>query len=117
MTGIDMGKNLITAQLAGIERASDAGIHVKINSVLIPGVNDAEMALLAEKAARAGAELQNIVPLVPCAAMSACRPPSCAELEQSREQAREYIRQFCGCHQCRADVVGIPGADTILQIV
>jgi nitrogen fixation protein NifB len=115
MTGIDMGKNLITAQLAGIERASDAGIHVKINSVLIPGVNDAEMALLAEKAAHGGAELQNIVPLVPCAAMSEYRPPSCVELEQARAQAREYVKQFHSCHQCRADVVGIPGADTILQ--
>jgi len=115
MTGIDMGKNLITAQLAGIERASNAGIHVKINSVLIPGVNHAEMPLLAEKAAHAGAELQNIIPLIPCAAMSTYRPPSCAELEQSRAQAREYIKQFCHCHQCRSDVVGIPGADTILQ--
>lgn len=115
MTGIGMGKAIVGTQVAGIRRAANAGIHVKINSVLIPGVNNGDIASLAEAAARAGAELQNIIPLVPCGSMLTRRPPSFMEQEQARAEAREYINQFCGCQKCRADVVGIPGNDTILQ--
>lgn len=114
VTGIGMGKRIVEMQLAGIRQATDAGIHVKINSVLIPEVNDEDIATLAEDAAFAGAELQNIIPLVPCGTMSTYRPPSCEELEQARAGARKHIKQFCSCRQCRADVVGIPGADTLI---
>jgi nitrogen fixation protein NifB len=115
MTGIEMAKETILRQLAGIRCAADAGIHVKVNSVLIPEVNNGSIAALAEEISSAGAELQNIMPLVPCGSMMTLRSPTCEELEQARIEARRYIRQFSSCRQCRADVVGIPGADTILR--
>lgn len=114
MMGLDMGREIIEAQIAGIEEAADVGIHVKVNSVLIPGVNETGLSALAETVASAGAELQNIIPLVPCGTMSECRAPSPSELKQARADAEKHIKQFSHCHQCRADVVGIPGADTIL---
>lgn len=114
MTGLDMGKTIVRIQIAGIRDATDAGIHVKINSVLIPGVNEGDIAKLAEDVAAAGAELQNVIPLVPCGTMSGCRPPSLSRLEQARAEAGKHVKQFYHCHQCRADVVGIPGSDTIL---
>jgi nitrogen fixation protein NifB len=113
-TGADMGRRIVELQLNGIRQAAAAGIHVKINSVLIPRVNIEGIAALAEDVALAGAELQNFIPLFPCGSMSTHRPPTCDELKQARTEAGKYVRQFLSCHQCRADVVGIPGADTVI---
>jgi nitrogen fixation protein NifB len=115
VTGIEMGKRIVGMQLAGIRRATHAGIHVKINSVLIPEVNKEDIAALAEKVALAGAELQNVIPLVPCGSMTEYRRPTCEELEQARGEAGKHVKQFLSCHQCRADVVGIPGADVVIS--
>lgn len=109
-----LGKRVIPLQLQGIEDASALGIHVRVNSVLIPGINDSEMGILSRAVAEAGAELQNIIPLVPNANMSSRRPPTLMELEQARTNAMVHIRQFRNCKQCRSDVVGIPGMDVPL---
>jgi nitrogen fixation protein NifB len=110
----ELGKRVVPLQLQGIEDASALGIHVRVNSVLIPGVNDSEMSMLSRAVAEAGAQLQNIIPLVPNANMSSYRPPTPMELEQARSNAMVHIGQFRNCRQCRSDVVGIPGMDVPL---
>lgn len=112
--GEKMGEAIIRRQLAGIEAASTKGLVVKVNTILIPGVNDHEIPLIADAIAGAGARLQNIVPLVPSGNMQDLRPPSMEELGRAREFAFRYIKQFTHCRQCRSDVVGIPGTDRVL---
>ncbi len=114
MSGIEMGREIVKRQLSGISKASQSGIRVKCNTILIPTVNDLEMASVAEAVSRVGASIQNIVPLVPFARMSHLQKPSRHEILEARKKASEYCRQFSHCRQCRSDVVGVPGHDAIL---
>jgi nitrogen fixation protein NifB len=129
---------LVRRQLAGIRRAVAAGLTVKVNTVLIPGVNfegagpgaletgapesgaletgaprpgQSEIGLVARAVARAGASLHNIVPLIPLGAMANRPRPSCDELRRARREAAGFLPQFRLCRQCRADAVGVPGQE------
>jgi len=99
---------LITKQFSGIKKALDAGLSLKINTVLIPGVNDQHMAKLALHLREAGARLMNIMPLIPSGKMKNNRAPTCDELRKIRQDCEKIIPQFYKCEQCRADVVYLP---------
>ncbi|MDR1300015.1 MAG: radical SAM protein [Oscillospiraceae bacterium] len=100
---------LIANQLSGIREAASLGMRVKVNTVLVPGVNAAHVAAVARAARSAGAERQNILPLIPNGLLSHLPAPTCAEIEKARAEAGRYIEQFRHCAHCRADAVGIPG--------
>jgi nitrogen fixation protein NifB len=112
--GKEMATRIVESQIRGITKASEVGIHVKVNSILIPEINMQDIAPLAQEIAAAGASLQNIVPLIPNDTLSFSRVPTQQELLHIRKEASEFIRQFSFCKQCRSDVVGIPGCDRIL---
>ncbi len=102
---------LLLAQLAGIKKVSDLGVVVKINTVLIPGINDGHIEEIARVTAGVGASLINIIPLIPQNEMEDRRAPDCSELNEAREAAERHLTVFRHCRQCRADACGIPGAD------
>lgn len=110
MTGEHAARWLVLAQLAGIEKVVKLGAVVKINTVLIPGVNDHHVEEVARATARAGASLINIIPLIPQHDMEKCPPPDCDELNAARAAAEKHLPVFRHCKQCRADACGIPGA-------
>jgi nitrogen fixation protein NifB len=114
LKGSEMGKEIVTRQLSGIKAATDAGISVKVNTILIPELNAIDMGPLSRKISDTGAQLQNIVPLIICDNAINLRPPSVSELALARKTASENITQFMHCMQCRSDVVGIPGFDRVL---
>lgn len=116
LTGRRMAEVIVARQLEGIREATSEGINVKVNSVLIPAVNTSEMNMLAEAITDSGALLQNIVPLIPTGNMSNSRRPTTDEIATARREAGSYIRQFAFCRQCRSDVVGIPGCDSVLAL-
>lgn len=62
-------------------------------------------------AGRAGARLQNIIPLLPLGAFAARRPPTCEELRAARDRTSRHIPQFRLCRQCRADAFEVPGEE------
>lgn len=110
LTGEYAARWLVLAQLAGIEKIAKLGAVVKINTVLIPGVNDSEIGEIARVTAGVGASLINIIPLIPQHDMEKSRPPDCRELNTARQTAEKYLPVFRHCRQCRADACGIPGA-------
>lgn len=114
MTGERMGQIIVDSQLRGISDAANAGLTVKVNTILIPGFNQEDIIDLAESVSDAGAAIQNIVPLVPNDRLSSLLSPSKEAIEEARKQAAEHIKQFRHCKQCRSDVVGLPGCDVIL---
>lgn len=107
---------LLACQWLGLENAIDAGLIVKVNTVFIPGVNDAEIPLIAERAGKLGADLMNILPLIPQAEFAKFARPSHAEINRMREQCRPFIPQMTHCKQCRADACGILGEDKDLEL-
>lgn len=110
ISGKEAALMLLLAQLAGIRKISDLGVVVKINSVLVPGVNDGHMGDVARVTASVGASLINIIPLIPQNEMADMQPPGCHELNKAREAAEKYLPVFRHCRQCRADAFGIPGS-------
>ncbi len=109
MTGKEAALWLLLAQLKGIKKINELGAVVKINTVLIPGVNDNHIGEIAKVTAGVGASLINIIPLIPQNEMKNYRPPNCSELNTARESAEKYLPVFRHCQQCRADACGIPG--------
>ncbi len=103
---------LIANQLAGLARAAEYGMHVKINTVLIPGVNEAQVPLIAAKVKELGAFVMNVMPLIPQADFAQVIPPTATELELIRSANEKVIGQFRHCQQCRADAVGLIGSST-----
>ena len=101
---------LIERQFLGIRAALDAGLAVKVNTVLIPGVNDAHVERLAGRLREAGVTLMNIMPLIPSGAMRNRRAPTCDELSEARTRCETILPQFRLCKQCRADIVWFPDA-------
>jgi len=109
------GRDLISAQLQGIRECADIGMAVKVNTVLIPDINDTHVADIAKAVSEAGAVRQNIIPLIPQSEFSDMQPPTCGEIEKARQEAGKYIEQFRHCKHCRADACGIPGVSDLTK--
>jgi len=96
-------------QLEGIERAAEKGIVVKVNAVLIPGLNEDHIEDIAREAKKRGASLMNVIPLIPLNKFKNHEKPGCTLISQVRDQVEETIPVFRACSQCRADAYGVPG--------
>ncbi|TCI02451.1 nitrogenase cofactor biosynthesis protein NifB [Corallincola luteus] len=110
-------QTLIDRQLAGLKAAADLGMLVKINTVLIPGINDHHVAAVAQEVKRLGAMLHNVMPLIAEAehgtyfGLMGQRSPTESEIAAAREAAGQSMEQMSHCQQCRADAVGKLGQD------
>jgi nitrogen fixation protein NifB len=100
---------LIANQLDGIRRVVAVGATVKVNTVLVPGINDNHVAQIAETVAAAGASLINIIPLIPQHHFSNMQAPDANTLHTARTAAGDHLTVFSHCQRCRADACGIPG--------
>lgn len=65
--GVEGAKILLARQLESIRLLKAKGITVKVNSIIIPGVNDHHLIEVAKVAAELGADIQNLIPLHPTA--------------------------------------------------
>jgi nitrogen fixation protein NifB len=111
LTGLVAAKAIVETQEEGLERAVEAGLLVKVNTVYIPGINDTEVEAIAHVASEHGAVLHNIIPLIPLAKMADLKAPSCEQLSTMRRRCGEIIEEFYHCKQCRADSIGIPAEE------
>jgi nitrogen fixation protein NifB len=107
--GVEAAKILIENQLKGIEKIAKAGITIKVNSVLVPGINDEHIEEIAKVVSEAGATIYNIIPLIPQHELADCKAPTCAQIDATRTKAGKYIDVFRHCQRCRADAIGVPG--------
>jgi nitrogen fixation protein NifB len=103
---------LMERQIEGVRLAAELGLVIKINSVLIPGCNDEQIPLIAEKVSQLGAFVMNVMPVIPCGSLKNVVPPTPAYLERLRSANEQIIPQFRHCSQCRADAFGLIGANS-----
>ncbi|MCX7654955.1 MAG: nitrogenase cofactor biosynthesis protein NifB [Treponemataceae bacterium] len=117
LTGYEAAANLIEEQLSCIPSLKKAGILVKINTVLVPGINDAQVGILAQKLASMGADIMNILPLYPVKGtpFAHIKTPSSEMLQEARLLAGAYVNQMHHCTRCRADAAGLLGKDLVLE--
>jgi nitrogen fixation protein NifB len=108
---------LLERQMEGLEALTAKGILVKVNSVLIPGINDAHLTEVNAAVRSRGAFLHNIMPLISDPAhgthfgLCGQRGPTPAELRAVQDRLGETARLMRHCRQCRADAVGLLGED------
>ncbi len=109
--GTDGARFLLERQLESIVSLKRNGIAVKINTVVIPGVNDGHVAEIAELAAGLGADVQNCIPLmhVEGTAFAGIPSPEAGAMGAIRLEAGKYLRQMSHCARCRADAAGMIG--------
>ncbi|MEW6740828.1 MAG: nitrogenase cofactor biosynthesis protein NifB [Nitrospirota bacterium] len=115
-TGRDAAECILCNQWRGLRNAIDAGLIVKVNTVLIPNINDAEIPLIAWLAGGKGADLMNIIPLIPQAEFECMRRPSREVVNRLRDECIRHIPQMTHCRQCRADACGILGEDKDMEL-
>lgn len=109
LSGTAATNRLIRNQLAGIKLVTDLGAVVKVNTVLVPGVNDHHIADVARTVAEAGASLINVIPLIPEHELIDNPAPTAEQITQARADAERYLSVFLHCKRCRADACGVPG--------
>src|SRR5574338_904847 len=115
--GREAARILSERQLEGIAGLSARGVLVKVNSVVIPGVNDAHLPEVVRAVRGAGAFLVNLVPLLSAPehgthyGRTGQRGPTAAELERLQATCQLDARLMRHCRQCRADAVGRLGED------
>lgn len=108
-TGVEAAEILIRNQLEGIRKVSAAGITIKVNTVLVIGINDQHIEEIAKTVKAAGASIYNIIPLIPQHELKDYPAPTCDQIDGARAKAQQYIDVFRHCQRCRADAIGVPG--------
>jgi nitrogen fixation protein NifB len=100
---------LLQRQLDAVEQLKEAGITVKINTIIVPGINEHHINKVAEKIAESGADLQNCMVMYKNAGTPFANLPelSSETVATLRRQAEEIIPQMKHCTRCRADAVGL----------
>lgn len=102
---------LLENQLAAIASLKDHGITVKINSIVIPGINDFHIPEIAEEMKKRGADIFNCIPMIPVegAAFGNLTEPDHNLMWKIREEAGKFMPQMKHCQRCRADAAGMIG--------
>jgi len=116
LTGIQAAEVLLHNQLIGIRLAVEQGIVVKVNTVLIPTINDNHIPEVSRKIKELGVYVQNIMPLIPLSGFSHLNAPSPADIKKIRAECSKIIKQITHCRQCRADAVGLLHQDISTQL-
>jgi nitrogen fixation protein NifB len=109
--GREAAEFLIYRQGRAVDALIRVGLIVKINTVVIPGVNDGHIAKIAESMAARGVDIHNCIPLIPTAntAFGHLAEPGPDMIHRVRAQAGEFLPQMSHCSRCRADACGLLG--------
>ncbi|MDR2501310.1 MAG: radical SAM protein [Treponema sp.] len=109
--GVEGAALLLARQIEGVKALKALGITVKINTVIVPGVNDAHAVQVAKTMAGLGADIQNCIPLKPVegTAFENLDSPGAGAMAGLRLEAGKYLRQMSHCGRCRADAAGLIG--------
>ena len=115
--GVEAARILHERQMLGLEMLTARGILTKINSVMIPGVNDEHLIEVNRWVKARGAFLHNVMPLISDPAhgthygLTGQRGPTAMELKALQDRLEGGAKLMRHCRQCRADAVGLLGED------
>lgn len=111
--GKEAAQILLGRQLHCIRKLKEKGMIVKINTVIIPGINDGDIEELAQKVSAMGADTMNCIPMYPTAGtlFEHIEEPSKEMMKRIKAQISGYIKPMSHCARCRADAAGLLGHD------
>jgi nitrogen fixation protein NifB len=111
--GVQAAKVLHEQQMRSLEALVKHGITVKINTILIPGINDNEIEEVAERVGAMGASTMNCIPLIPTedTEMADFPKPTREAINSTVAKIKKHITPMTHCARCRADAAGLIGKD------
>ena len=106
--GVEAGKILVERQLLAVKALKDNGITVKINSIVIPGVNDHHIASLSKAMKDLGADVMNCLPMHPVEGtpFESLSKPDHEMMQKVRWDVSQNVKVVRHCAMCRADAAG-----------
>lgn len=109
LRGLEAAEHLLRRQMQAIKAIKAHGITLKINTILVPGVNDGHIGTVAAFAKSEGADLHNIIPMCPVAdtPFEHIEEPTPAMIHAARGVAGSHLPQMTHCQRCRADACGL----------
>jgi nitrogen fixation protein NifB len=112
------GKNVLRGRAAaallwerqreGIAKLVARGISVKINTIVVPGINEDHVGAVAAACKELGVTIHNCMAMMPVvgAEFADVPQPTGEEMARARAAAAEHLPQMEHCARCRADAVG-----------
>lgn len=99
-------------QKEGIARLVARGVMVKINTIIVPEINDKHVGEIAATCKALGVTIHNCMAMVPVAGaeFADVPEPTAEEMAAARALAAVHLPQMEHCARCRADAVGRIGA-------
>lgn len=116
--GIEGVKILHQKQMEALDLLREADVLCKVNSVMIPGINDKHLEEVNRVVRSKGAFIHNIMPLISSPehgtyfGLNGQRGPTTEELKVLQDKCDVGgMKMMRHCRQCRADAVGLLGED------
>jgi nitrogen fixation protein NifB len=109
--GVAGAELLWSRQEEAIRLLKQYDVVVKINTIIIPGVNDDHVVEVARRVADLGADIANCVPLypVPGTPFGDLEQPAPERVAGIRADVAQLLPIMSHCTRCRADAVGLLG--------
>ena len=111
--GLMAAEVLLERQLESIAGLKARGITVKVNTIIIPGINDHHVQEVATKMAELGVDILNCMPMYPNqdTPFGDVPEPRPEQMTGIRREAEKFLPQMHHCTRCRADAVGLLDTD------
>ena len=110
---------LLDNQLEALRMLKQKGVTAKVNSIIIPGINDRHVIEVAKTVAELGADIFNALPYYNTEeTLFENIPEPHPELVTAiQEKTAQYLPQMKHCARCRADAIGIIGQENNDEIM
>lgn len=104
---------VLEEQTKALKAVIDRGMTVKVNSLILPGINDTELEEVAQKVGEMGASTMNCIPLIPAEGsdMEGFPKPTRESIHEITKKISKHIKPMTHCARCRADAAGLIGKD------
>lgn len=104
---------LLERQWEALRQLREMNFTVKVNSIVIPGMNEHIIPEISEKISALGVAMHNCIPLIaaPGARFENREEPSKDMMKQLKTEVEKHLPAMGHCSRCRADAVGLLGKD------
>jgi nitrogen fixation protein NifB len=111
--GLKAAELLLSRQLEAIAALKAAGLTVKVNTIVVPGINDGHVEEVARQMAAMQVDILNVMPMYPNVdtPFADIPEPAPALMSALRGEAEKFLPQMHHCTRCRADAVGLLAED------
>lgn len=108
------GMYLLEKQLSALKKLVSLGITVKVNTIVLPGINDHHIVEVAQTVSALGAKLMNPIALYPTrdTPFETLSKPTEGTMKKVKETIKPIIEPMTHCARCRADAAGMLGKDS-----